>query len=95
VRMALRAMEFYAHESCGWCTPCREGSGWLRKLFHRLEHGEGREEDLPLITSIGSQIAGHTFCAFGDSFNFPLQSVRLFEEDFRRHIAERRCPYGH
>ena len=64
VRALERLSYFYYEESCGQCTPCREGTGWLYRIVHRIEHGEGRKEDLDLLLSVGENIAGRTICAW-------------------------------
>lgn len=75
--------EFYAHESCGQCTPCREGSLWMKKITHRMAHGGAREEDISLLESIGGQIAGRTICAFGEACAWPTQSyIAKFRDEF-------------
>ena len=76
--------EFYAHESCGQCTPCREGSLWMSKALHRLTHGEGRKDDADYLLRIADNIpGGRTICAFGEACSWPVQSfVRKFKEDF-------------
>ncbi|HYE30196.1 MAG TPA: NADH-quinone oxidoreductase subunit NuoF [Methylomirabilota bacterium] len=76
--------EFYAHESCGQCTPCREGSLWMKKVLHRLTHGEGRKEDADYLLKIADNIpGGRTICAFGEACSWPVQSfVRKFKDDF-------------
>jgi NADH-quinone oxidoreductase subunit F len=66
--------EFYAHESCGQCTPCREGSQWMKKILHRLVHGEGRKGDPALLKNVADNIAGRTVCAFGEACSWPVQS---------------------
>jgi NADH-quinone oxidoreductase subunit F len=94
----LRAMErftmFYAHESCGKCTPCREGTSWLRQVFHRLETGAGREEDLKLMMDVQAGIGGRSFCALGDFATAPvISAAQTFADEARAHIAERGCPF--
>ncbi|MDD5260615.1 MAG: NADH-quinone oxidoreductase subunit NuoF [Methylacidiphilales bacterium] len=75
--------EFYAHESCGQCTPCREGALWMKKILHRLSHGHGRAEDADLLKSVADNIAGRTICAFGEACAWPVQSfVDGFREEF-------------
>jgi len=79
--------EFYKHESCGWCTPCREGTDWLVKVFKRIAHGEGRPEDAQLLLDICDNIEGKSFCALGDAASWPIQSaIKKFPEDFRKHL---------
>jgi NADH-quinone oxidoreductase subunit F len=75
--------EFYAHESCGQCTPCREGSLWMSKALHRMTHGEGRKEDADYLLHIAQNIQGRTICAFGEACAWPVLSfVKKFKEDF-------------
>ena len=79
--------EFYKHESCGWCTPCREGTDWLVKVFKRIAAGEGRPEDAQLLLDICDNIEGKSFCPLGDAASWPIQSaIKKFPEDFRRHL---------
>jgi NADH-quinone oxidoreductase subunit F len=81
-------IEFYKHESCGWCTPCREGTDWLAKIFKRIARGEGRPEDAQLILDLCDNIEGKSFCPLGDAAAWPIQSaIKKFPEDFRRHLA--------
>lgn len=94
VRNALVTTEFFAHESCGKCTPCREGTWWGVKVLERIEHGEGRSEDLDLLVDIADGIDGRSFCPLGDAAAWALRSnVKLFRDEFERHVAEHRCPY--
>ncbi|MDT5262545.1 MAG: NADH-quinone oxidoreductase subunit [Acidobacteriota bacterium] len=80
--------EFYKHESCGWCTPCREGTDWLVKVFKRIERGGGRPDDAQLLLDIVDNIEGKSFCPLGDAAAWPIQSaIKKFPEDFRRHVA--------
>ncbi len=79
--------EFYKHESCGWCTPCREGTDWLVKIFNRIEDGNGRPEDAKLLIDICDNIEGKSFCPLGDAAAWPIQSaVKRFPEDFKKRI---------
>ena len=79
--------EFYKHESCGWCTPCREGTDWLVKVFKRIADGEGRPEDAQLLLDICDNIEGKSFCPLGDAASWPIQSaIKKFPEDFKRHL---------
>jgi NADH-quinone oxidoreductase subunit F len=94
----LNLMEFYHHESCGQCTPCREGTGWLEKLVRRIESGEGRPGDTDLLANVaetvGGAAAGKTICFLADSAVMPTRSFTLkFREEFERHLAEKKCPY--
>lgn len=86
---------FYHHESCGQCTPCREGTGWLLKIIKRIEAGQGKMEDIDLLTSITKHIAMHTICPLGDAACGPVDSfVKQFREEFEEHIKKGKCPYG-
>lgn len=79
--------EFYKHESCGWCTPCREGTDWLTKIFHRIADGGGRPEDAQLILDLVDNIEGKSFCALGDAAAWAIQgAVKRFPEDFKKHL---------
>ena len=90
----LRWTEFYEHESCGKCTPCREGTYWLvRRSCERLEHGEGTEEDLDTLLDICDNILGRAFCALGDGAASPITSaVQYFRDEFVQHHKRRRLP---
>ena len=92
VKAAERLAYFYYEESCGQCTPCREGTGWLYRIIHRIEHGEGRAEDLDLLLNLSDQIQGRTICALGDAAAMPVRAfVKNFREEFEYHIAKKRC----
>lgn len=92
VKALERLSYFYYEESCGQCTPCREGTGWLYRIVHRIENGQGRPEDLELLTSIGNNIAGRTICALGDAAVFPVRSfVQHFRDEFQYHIDHGKC----
>lgn len=94
VRAAMRMVEFFRHESCGKCTPCREGTTWLMKVLQRLEKGQGTEKDLDLLLSISEGISGNTLCALGDFATSPVTStIKHFREDFIKHFELGRCPY--
>jgi NADH-quinone oxidoreductase subunit F len=89
VELALNISHFYTHESCGQCTPCREGGHWVQKIFHRISRGEGAPGDLQLIDSICNQIQGRTICAFGEALSWPAQAIiRRFPEEFKARIEE-------
>jgi NADH-quinone oxidoreductase subunit F len=95
VRALSVLMNFYAHESCGQCTPCREGTGWLKKLVGRIEAGNGRMGDVELILDLCDNMMGRTICALADAAVMPAQSfIWKFREEFDRHIGEQKCPYG-
>jgi NADH-quinone oxidoreductase subunit F len=94
VRNALVTLEFFEHESCGKCTPCREGTWWAVKVLERIEHGEGRAEDMDLLVDISNGIDGRSFCPLGDAASWALRSnVQLFRSEFERHVTEGRCPF--
>ena len=86
---------FFAQESCGWCTPCRDGLPWVEQILAAIEAGQGRPEDLEVLEQHTRLLGmGHTFCAHAPGAMEPLQSaLKFFREDFERHIRERRCPY--
>jgi NADH-quinone oxidoreductase subunit F len=94
---ALAVLEkFYAHESCGQCTPCREGTGWLRELVTRLERGGGSQGDLDKILSITRNMIGTTICVLSDAAAMPAESfVRKFHHEFEMHVGAGRCPIRH
>ncbi len=93
VWLAENLLHFYRHESCGKCTPCREGTDWLYKILQRIERGEGQMRDLDLLTSIAGQIGGKTLCAFGDAAITPVTTtLKHFRHEYEAHIREGRCP---
>ncbi|OGQ80575.1 MAG: NADH oxidoreductase (quinone) subunit F [Deltaproteobacteria bacterium RIFCSPLOWO2_12_FULL_60_19] len=92
VRAAWNIARFFAHESCGQCSPCREGCHWMEKIFRRIEHGEGRAGDLDLIQSISGNIAGNTICPFGDAASWPAAAfIKKYREEFEEHITKKKC----
>ena len=92
VKAAERLAYFYYEESCGQCTPCREGTGWLYRIIHRIEHGEGRPEDLDLLNSLADNIQGRTICALGDAAAMPVRAfVKHYRTEFEHHIKHGRC----
>lgn len=96
VKALERLAYFYHEESCGQCTPCREGTGWLYEIIHRIEHGEGRDGDLELLDSIGNNMAGRTICALADAAVFPVRSfIQHFREEFEYHIKHKKCQVDH
>jgi NADH-quinone oxidoreductase subunit F len=94
VRAVLRWTEFYKHESCGKCTPCREGTYWLVGILRRLEAGNGTEADLDKLLDICDNILGRSFCALGDGATSPItSSVQYFRDEYIRHFTEGGCPF--
>jgi NADH-quinone oxidoreductase subunit F len=92
VWLAENLLHFYRHESCGKCTPCREGTDWLYKILRRIERGEGQTRDLDMLASISNNIAGKTLCAFGDAAVTPvLTTLKHFRHEYEAHIKEGRC----
>ena len=92
VKALERLSYFYFEESCGQCTPCREGTGWLYRIVHRIEHGEGRPEDLDLLLDLCNNIAGRTICALGDAAAWPVQGfLKHYRKEFEYHIEHKRC----
>jgi NADH-quinone oxidoreductase subunit F len=92
VRSLLRLSYFYFEESCGQCTPCREGTGWLYRMVDRIERGKGRMEDLDLLTDVSDNIAGRTICALGDAAALPVKSfIKHFRDEFVHHIEHKKC----
>ena len=95
VRNAMVTNDFFEHESCGKCTPCREGTFWASKILERIEHGEGRREDMDLLLDIANGVDGRSFCPLGDAASWALRSnVKLFREEFEQHVVDGRCPFG-
>ena len=96
VKALERLAYFYHEESCGQCTPCREGTGWLYRIIHRIENGEGRPEDLDLLESVGDQMAGKTICALADAAVMPVQGMmKHFRDEFEYHIEHKKCKCNH
>jgi NADH-quinone oxidoreductase subunit F len=94
VRVVLRWVEFYRHESCGKCTPCREGSYWVVQILERLEAGQGTEADLEKLLDICSNITGRAFCALGDSIEAPVKSsIKFFRDEYIEHQRNGGCPF--
>ncbi|MFT7621949.1 MAG: NADH-quinone oxidoreductase subunit F [Myxococcota bacterium] len=94
VRALLRLSSFYAHETCGQCTPCREGTGWLVRILRAIEEGRGRPEHLDMLLSICGQIEGNTICAHGDAAAWPVQGVlKKYYDEVKAHVDLGRCPY--
>jgi NADH-quinone oxidoreductase subunit F len=94
VKFALRIMKFYAHESCGWCIPCREGTDWLEKTLHRFHSGGGIRKDIDNIYYLAENMLGRTFCPLGDAAAIPTMSiVKKWRHEFEQHQEGRPCPY--
>ncbi len=92
VKSLLRLSYFYSHESCGQCTPCREGTGWLHRMVHRIEHGQGRMEDIDLLNSVADNIQGRTICALGDAAAMPVRAmIKHFRDEFVHHVEHKTC----
>lgn len=92
VKVLARIAHFYHEESCGQCTPCREGTGWLAKLIHRIEHGNARTEDIDLVNNVASKMMGRTICALADAAAMPVMSfIKHFRNEFIYHIEHKRC----
>jgi len=75
VRAISRLSHFYRHESCGQCTPCREGSKWTEQIMSRFEKGQGREREIDMLQELTKQVEGHTICALGEAFAWPIQGL--------------------
>jgi NADH-quinone oxidoreductase subunit F len=92
VKALERLSFFYYEESCGQCTPCREGTAWMYKVVHRIENGQGKPEDLDLLNSVLGNIMGRTICALGDAAALPVQSfLKHFGSEFEYHIEHKTC----
>jgi NADH-quinone oxidoreductase subunit F len=92
VKAIERIAHFYTHESCGQCTPCREGCGWMERILHRIEHGQGRHEDMDLLLNITENIIGQTICPLGDAAAMPVASfVKTFRSEFEYHVDHKKC----
>jgi NADH-quinone oxidoreductase subunit F len=95
VQLALRSTKFYMHESCGKCTPCREGTRWMVQLLEKIEAGDAELADLELLGSVGSRILGRSLCALGDFAVYPVASyLEKWRPEFEAHVHEGRCPFG-
>jgi NADH-quinone oxidoreductase subunit F len=92
VKCLLRLSYFYYEESCGQCTPCREGTGWLYRMVDRIEHGKGRREDLDMLNSVADNIQGRTICALGDAAAMPVRAfIKHYRAEFEHHIEHGKC----
>jgi NADH-quinone oxidoreductase subunit F len=95
VNALLNLARFYAHESCGKCSPCREGTYWMVRVLTELEFGRGRMEDIDLLFSIQSQIDGRSFCPLGDAAAWPVQGMLdHFRDEFEYHVTHQKCMFG-
>jgi len=95
VQLALRVSKFYMHESCGKCTPCREGTRWLVQLLDRLEGGQGTQTDLDLLDSVCARMLGRSLCALGDFAVYPVSSyMEKYRDEFQAHVDGAGCPFG-
>ncbi|WAC71080.1 NADH-quinone oxidoreductase subunit NuoF [Roseateles sp. SL47] len=93
VNSLLRLSYFYAHESCGQCTPCREGTGWMHRVIERIAHGKGRKEDIDLLNSVADNIQGRTICALGDAAAMPVRAmIKHFKHEFIAMIEQAQSP---
>jgi NADH-quinone oxidoreductase subunit F len=91
VAACTRITRFYYAESCGQCTPCREGTGWMYRMLKRIMAGQGRKEDLDVLASVTTQIEGHTICAFGEAAAWPVQGfLKHYREEFEYYIEHGR-----
>ncbi|HEX6002380.1 MAG TPA: NADH-ubiquinone oxidoreductase-F iron-sulfur binding region domain-containing protein, partial [Burkholderiales bacterium] len=92
VRSLLRLSYFYYEESCGQCTPCREGTGWLYRVVDRIERGKGKAEDLQLLVDVADNIQGRTICALGDAAAMPVKAfIKHYRDEFMYHIEHGKC----
>ncbi len=92
VQALARISHFYDEESCGQCTPCREGTGWLSRLVHRIEHGHGNNEDIDRLVRVAKGIEGRTICALGEAAAWPVIAfIKYFREEFEYHVTHKRC----
>ncbi len=95
VNALARLSHFYHEESCGQCTPCREGTGWLSRVMHRIEHGQGRQEDLDLLDKVAGDIMGRTICALGEAASLPVKGfLKHYRDEFQYHIDHKKCMVG-
>jgi NADH-quinone oxidoreductase subunit F len=92
VKSLLRLSYFYMHESCGQCTPCREGTGWLWRMMNRIENGQGCTNDIDILDSVSDNIQGRTICALGDAAAMPVRAmIKHFRSEFEYHIEHKKC----
>ena len=94
VDAVLRFTQFYAHESCGKCTPCREGTWWMTRVLRRMEQGHGRMEDIDLMKDVGQNMLFKSFCALADGAVSPVaSSIKFFRDEYEAHVTEKGCPF--
>jgi NADH-quinone oxidoreductase subunit F len=94
VRASSVISYFFRDESCGQCTQCREGTGWMHKIVERIERGAGAPEDLEILLDVAAKMEGQTICAFADAAAWPIQGMlRHFRDDFTAHLTQRKCPF--
>jgi len=95
VNACLNLAKFYTHESCGKCTPCREGMPWMKMIIDRIEHGQGTEKDIDLLLEITYNIEGRTICAFGEAGAWPVRAfVTKFRDEFEAHVKQKKCVFA-
>jgi NADH-quinone oxidoreductase subunit F len=95
VNALARLSHFYHEESCGQCTPCREGTGWLSRVMHRIEHGQGKQEDMELLDNVADNIIGRTICALGEAAALPVKGfLKHYRDEFQYHIDHKKCMVG-
>jgi NADH-quinone oxidoreductase subunit F len=95
VQLGLRVAQFYMHESCGKCTPCREGTRWMVQILRKIEAGDAEQSDLDLLLSVCDRILGHCLCPLGDAAAMPVASyVNKFRDEFQQHVESGGCPFG-
>ena len=95
VKAIARLSKFYMHESCGQCTPCREGTGWMSRVMDRLVDGEANIEEIDLLQEVTKQVEGHTICALGDAAAWPIQGlIKSFRPEIERRIVARKLEQG-
>jgi NADH-quinone oxidoreductase subunit F len=95
VQLGLRVAQFYMHESCGKCTPCREGTRWMVDLLRKIEAGDAAQSELDLLLDVCDRILGNCLCPLGDAAAMPVASyVAKFREEFQQHLDEGGCPFG-
>jgi NADH-quinone oxidoreductase subunit F len=95
VKVLLRIARFYAHESCGQCTPCREGTTWMRKILQRIHDGNGHQQDLDVLMDVAYNMMGTTICPLSDAAAMPVRSfIQKFRKEFEYHVYEKACDVG-